>query len=209
MHHETSHAWGTTDRRSAHRRRQAEGLVLGYHYDSHAVVAEDTNPSPVDDPYSDYLPMARPGHLAPHLWLEREGSRVSTVDLFGKGFVVLAGPAGSRWQSAAMRLAMATRVPLESHVVGGPAGDLGDPSGQWAELYGVRADGAVLVRPDGHVAWRSQSLRPDPVGALRDALGRVLAVRNYRVAVQRRPRSARPAPAGVLVGHPEQALADV
>src|SRR5258708_2432416 len=39
----------------------------------------------------------------------------------------------------------------------GNDGDLGDPDGDWHEAYGVDADGAVLVRPDGHVAWRSRS----------------------------------------------------
>jgi putative polyketide hydroxylase len=53
----------------------------------------------VDDPYADYVPTARPGHLAPHVWLQRAGAPVYTIDLFGDGYVLLAGPAARRGQA--------------------------------------------------------------------------------------------------------------
>jgi Aromatic-ring hydroxylase, C-terminal len=48
--------------------------------------------------------------------------------------------------------------------------DLGDPDGTWHEAYGVDTDGAVLVRPDGHVAWRGRSGASNPLEVLRAAL---------------------------------------
>jgi putative polyketide hydroxylase len=56
----------------------------------------------------------------------------------------------------------------------GPDGDLGDPDGNWHDAYGVDSDGAVLVRPDGHVAWRSRSGVANPAETLRTALDQVL-----------------------------------
>ena len=62
----------------------------------------------------------------------------------------------------------------------GKNGDLSDPDGNWHEAYGVDADGAVLVRPDGYVAWRSRSGASNPLQALRAAidclLGRIPAI---------------------------------
>ena len=52
----------------------------------------------------------------------------------------------------------------------GKDGDLGDPDGNWHEAYGVDTDGAVLVRPDGHVAWRSRTSASNPLKVLRRAL---------------------------------------
>jgi hypothetical protein len=57
----------------------------------------------------------------------------------------------------------------------GPNGDLSDHAGAWAQLYGVHPDGAVLVRPDGHVAWRAQHAPGDPDATLGTVLDRVLS----------------------------------
>jgi 2-polyprenyl-6-methoxyphenol hydroxylase-like FAD-dependent oxidoreductase len=89
----------------------------------------------------------RPGTRAPHLWLERDGQRVSTIDLFGRGFVLLAGPEGDDWRAAAQPVAE-----LEVEQVGAT---LVDPDGEFADAYGISPSGAVIVRPDGHVAWRA------------------------------------------------------
>ena len=87
---------------------------------------------------------ARPGRRAPHVELERAGKPISTIDLFGDGFVLLAGPNGQAWAAAAKQLH------IQAHVVGD---DIRDPDGQWCDKYGIGADGAVLVRPDGYVGF--------------------------------------------------------
>ncbi|HEV7214843.1 MAG TPA: FAD-dependent monooxygenase, partial [Chloroflexota bacterium] len=132
------------------------GLVLGASYDSAAVIADGTPPPEVADPVADYIPTARPGRRAPHVWLEQAGGRLSTLDLFGNAFVLLAGADGAAACRAAAAAAEANDVPLRSYVVGS-GGDLADPAAAWSALFGVAPDGAVLVRPDGHVAWRQRA----------------------------------------------------
>lgn len=130
------------------------GLVLGFWYDSRAVIPDGTAPLERADPVADYVPTARPGHRAPHVWLDRNGERISTLDLFDTSFTLLAGPAGGDWGEAARAIARAHGIPLQAFTVG-PDGDLLDPEGLWRTVYGVGTQGAVLVRPDGHVMWRS------------------------------------------------------
>jgi hypothetical protein len=148
-----------------------QGLIFGAAYESSAVVPDGTPRVAVDDPVTDYVPSARPGGRAPHVFLTRGDERISTVDLFGPHFVLLAGADGGAWRRAAQAIG-AMVPPLQAYTIGA-GGDLGDPDGNWHAAYGVDSDGAVLVRPDGHVAWRSRSGASNPEGALRAALDRV------------------------------------
>lgn len=130
------------------------GLALGVSYESAAVVPDGTPTPEIANPVTDYVPAARPGSRAPRAWLQRNGQRVSTIDLFDTAFTLLAGASGQRWRNAAAAATRDLGVPLAAYTIG-QAGDLGDEDGTWAQLYGIDPDGAVLVRPDGHVAWRS------------------------------------------------------
>src|SRR5262245_9519081 len=78
-----------------------QGLIFGASYDSAAVIPDGTSLPHVDDPVTRYVPTARPGHRAPHVWLSRGGERISTIDLFGPRFVLLTGPDGGAWCEAA------------------------------------------------------------------------------------------------------------
>jgi 2-polyprenyl-6-methoxyphenol hydroxylase-like FAD-dependent oxidoreductase len=120
------------------------GVAMGYRYDESPIVVPDgTAPTP-DDP-SEYVPTARPGHRAPHAWLA--GGR-STIDLFGAGFTLLR--LGSPGDTGPLEAAAADRgMPLRVIAVDDPA---------VARLYERRL---VLVRPDGMVAWRADSLPAD------------------------------------------------
>jgi putative polyketide hydroxylase len=151
-----------------------EGQVLGIAYQSAAVVPDGTASPEVADPVADYIPTARPGHRAPHVWLERAGKRMSSLDLFDTTFVLLAGPANRGWCRAAQALAGDLGVPLRAHVVG-EGGDLDDPARAWAQAYDVEPDGAVLVRPDGYVAWRNRSGSRGAEESFNVGLRRVLA----------------------------------
>ena len=115
-----------------------DGVTLGYGYESAAIVPDGTNAPEVPDAIHDYVPTARPGHRAPHVWIEDEGRRTSTLDLFGDGFVLLADHDGVG--------PIDTDVPLDTHVIQGD---------RWRTAYGLAPGGVVLVRPDGHVAWRA------------------------------------------------------
>jgi putative polyketide hydroxylase len=149
------------------------GVVLGAAYESAAVVSDGTMLPEVANPVSDYVPSAHPGCRAPHVWLSRADQRLSTLDLFGTSFVLLTGQTGTAWCQAATEVAHARRLPLSMFTVG-TQGDLIDPGGSWAITYGVEQDGAVLVRPDGHVAWRTRSSTPNPAQKLQGVLASVL-----------------------------------
>jgi putative polyketide hydroxylase len=145
-----------------------QGLIFGACYQSMAVVPDGTPAVAIDDPVTEYVPSARPGSRAPHVWLKRGNLQISTIDLFGPHFVLLAGTDGDAWRRAAQAIGPSW-PPLFVFTVG-KDGDLGDPDDIWHEAYGVDTDGAVLVRPDGHVAWRSRSGASNPLEVLRTAL---------------------------------------
>jgi hypothetical protein len=143
-----------------------QGMIFGAAYQSSAVVPDGTAPPTVANPITDYVPSARPGGRAPHVWLEREGERLSTIDLVGEGFVLLTTRAGQSWRAAAQRLG------LRSFSIGD--GELSDPEGQWTTVYGVDEAGAVLVRPDGYVGWRSPAMTADPAASLGEAMTSIM-----------------------------------
>jgi 2-polyprenyl-6-methoxyphenol hydroxylase-like FAD-dependent oxidoreductase len=154
----------------SHRYGNHLGVELGAAYASAAVVPDGTSPPAVGDAYADYAPSATPGCRAPHVWLGPAGG-LSTLDLVGTGFALLAAPAGGDWRSAAAGAAGELGVPVDCYVAGGPG--LRD-GGRFAPAYGLEAGGATLVRPDGHVAWR-QATGPADGPALAGTLRRVLA----------------------------------
>lgn len=173
---ENSLSMGRTSRQEAAKLPRAEflseqGLIFGASYESAAVVPDGTPPPVIADPVTQYLPSARPGCRAPHVWLDRDGDRISTIDLFGPHFVLLTGPAGDDWRAAAQALSIPSRPSLVAYMIGG---ELTDPDGVWQEVYGLDGDGAVLVRPDGQVAWRSRSGCADAGSVLQSAFDAVL-----------------------------------
>ena len=136
-------------------RRAFPYFVVGYGYASRAMALErGARPGPGTSELK-----GRPGTRAPHVWLSRDGKRVSTLDLFGKGFVLLAGPDGRQWAEAARAVAQRLGLRLEVLRLGGR---LDDPERRWPRAFGVRSDGAVLVRPDGFVAWRATQIPAHP-----------------------------------------------
>ena len=101
----------------------------------------------------------RPGARAPHVWLNRDGARISTLDLLGRRFVILGGPDSGSWCSAAEAVRQQRGIALDVHRIG--ANGLTDPDGALLEAYGMTSRDVVLIRPDGFVAWRSKT----PVGS--------------------------------------------
>jgi len=149
-----------------------QGLIYGLCYESMPVIPDGTPPVEVTDPVTEYVPSARPGSRAPHVWLQRGGEQLSTIDLFGSHFVLLAGRDGDAWRQAIHQI-VPSWPPLIGFTVGGKE-DLIDPDGNWHEAYGVETDGAVLVRPDGYVAWRGRSGASRPREVLRAVVDGVL-----------------------------------
>src|SRR5580765_5787964 len=131
-------------------------------YRSTAVVLE---PDYVDDGRPDIdtrESRALPGTRAPHVELVRDGRTISAIDLYLGNFVLMAGPEGDPWCDAASTASAAVDVDIECHQIGRDVLDNGD----FCERYGIDAAGAVLVRPDGYVAWRSRQLPDDDCAAV-------------------------------------------
>jgi 2-polyprenyl-6-methoxyphenol hydroxylase-like FAD-dependent oxidoreductase len=136
-------------------------LTLGQRYRSAAIAGEAPG-APFGRPVAD-RPEA--GARMPHARLVRDGSVISSHDLFTGGFVLLAGPAGTSWLDAADQARGATGVRLDAYRVGR---DLGDPDGAW-ERFALPGGAAVLARPDGYVAWTGGDA-PALAGVLRRLL---------------------------------------
>lgn len=117
-----------------------------------------------------------PGSRAPHMWVTRDGVQISTLDLYERSFVVLSGPRGQAWRNAAAQASETLGVPVEAYLVGnGPDCDLvPEPDADWAKWHGAAEDGAVLVRPDGYVAWRAHADMPHADRLLTSVLRTVL-----------------------------------
>ena len=152
-------------------------VEYGYAYDSAAVVPDDTPaPEPIDD-IRIYQPSTRPGSPLPHAWIDDEdGNRRPIKDLVAPGrFLLIAGEHGEPWCEAARELAADAGIPLDAVRIGHIEGDLFDPRLAWVRQRQIAPDGAVLVRPDRHIGWRSLTAADDPLAALAEALGQILA----------------------------------
>ena len=127
-------------------------IELGYRHRSGAVLGADED-AMWEDPRE---PSGRPGFRPPHVPID--GGR-STLDLFGRELVVLTGSDGKAWRAAARA------ADTKAHRLDADA---------FAAAYGIGPAGAVLVRPDGFVAWRATGAHADAQGELAKALGAAL-----------------------------------
>ena len=151
----------------------AQGVELNQRYTSSAVLS-DALAEPEHWPRDRQLYLqatTRPGAKLPHVWLvDGRGRRTSTLDVVGQGrFTLLTGLSGTAWREAGRRL----KQTYLSVVVIGESPTL-DPYGYWHAVREIHEAGAILVRPDGYVAWR----QCDPVweaDRAHDELERALA----------------------------------
>ena len=130
------------------------GTHLGYRYADSPIVVPDGTPEPPDD-QGQLVPSTWPGCRFPHGWMA-DGS--STLDLLDRsGFTLLAASG-----AAAPALATALRA------TGAPVvkRDVLDPVAIAAMQRPL-----VLVRPDGHVAWRGEAEPADPTLIARRVTG--------------------------------------
>jgi hypothetical protein len=142
----------------------ANGVMLGYRYDNSPLVWADGTPAPPDVSHP-YTQTARPGARAPHVWL-KDGR--STLDLFGRGFVLLR--LGNNPPEAANIEAAATArgVPLTAIALDEP------------DVLAAYDDRLVLVRPDGHVAWRADEAPADANDLIDTVRGQSIQVRQQK-----------------------------
>jgi len=154
----------------------AHGVDLNQRYHSDAVVTDgEPEPPYARDRELHYQPTTWPGAKLPHVWVHgRDGRKVSTLDLAGKGrFAILTGIGGEGWIDAGRAVGKEFGLDIAGHVIG-PRQDFEDYAGDWANAREVRDSGIVLVRPDQHVAWRREAMADDPAGELRRVLKTIL-----------------------------------
>jgi 2-polyprenyl-6-methoxyphenol hydroxylase-like FAD-dependent oxidoreductase len=140
-----------------------DAVVLGYRYPTNG------GPAAVPAAYGPDRLRGQPGTRAPHVPVILDGERVSSIDLYGPEFVLIAGPAGGVWAEAAQPLC--AKFPLRVLRIGG---DLADGGVDFCAAHALPEDGAILVRPDGFVAWRAEGPGGSPAGDLAAALDAAL-----------------------------------
>jgi len=154
----------------------AEGVELNQRYASSAVIAEPGSKPEVfeRDPQLYVQVTTRPGAKIPHAWLvDAHGQKVSTLDVTGHGqFSLVTGLSGTAWMDAAASLDLPY---LRTVIIGSPNAQ--DLYGNWYKVRQMSESGAILVRPDGFIAWRHADALAEPAAAqalLTDALTQVL-----------------------------------
>ncbi|WP_131781665.1 FAD-dependent monooxygenase [Legionella gresilensis] len=144
------------------------GLDLGFCYEEGTLIAEGGSVPILN--LDTYVPSTSPGCRAPHYVLKKGKQLLSTLDLFNDKFVLLSADKTDLWKQAAAHY---SHLPLVSYCIG-ESGDLQDPEGQWLDVYQINEQGAVLIRPDGHVAWRTQDKTDNPKQCLKNIFQKLL-----------------------------------
>jgi len=151
-------------------------VEFGYTYSSAAVVDDGSDPYIPLDPVRLYEPSTKPGHPLPHAWVEREGERLPLGTLVhGDYFLLIAGEDGNAWVEAAEKLAAEHNLPLRAVRVGVLDSDYVDVRCAWLKNREITSTGAVLVRPDRYIAFRSMEAVDDPKAVLTGTLNQILS----------------------------------
>jgi 2,4-dichlorophenol 6-monooxygenase len=150
------------------------GVELNQRYRSAAVLPDGTPEPPFDRDAELYFhPTTWPGARLPHVWLQKGGHAISTLDVAGSGrFVVLTGIGGDGWIEAAKSASDQFGTAIDGFVIG-PGRELTDLYGEWAEAREIGESGCLLVRPDAHVGWRAADAG-DEQNRLSAAVARIL-----------------------------------
>jgi len=92
-----------------------------------------------------YRPTARPGARAPHSWVQWHGQRISTIDTYDGGFILLTGPDNAGWVRAADRVRAELAVPIRVLGLGTDLSPAGELIADLLKRYGLEPSGAVLI----------------------------------------------------------------
>ncbi|PEW01200.1 FAD-binding monooxygenase [Bacillus cereus] len=126
-------------------------VTVGYQYGSDAVIDDSAIPHRMDIVALN----GRPGTRAPHFWGTYDGKEASILDLFGNNFVLLTGVENSSWAEAAQDVSSKLGINIKVYRVG-LSGDFIAKENVFRERYGIGHEGAVVIRPDGFIGWRSE-----------------------------------------------------
>ncbi len=161
-------------------------IEYGYEYvaEGSAVVPDLNVQTESPDPRRIYRASTAPGHCLPHAWLESpDGQRRSTLDLVQPGqFLLITTDTGQAWRDAGGQVAQSLGIELSCISIGLSDGDYLDLRGSWLNQREIDPEGAILVRPDRFVAWRSLGAVQSPSTELERALGSILGRSELRSA---------------------------
>lgn len=146
-------------------------LIIGYHYHSAAIAEMGTDALVADNGGQDLK--GQPGTRVPHAWFQRSDLRISTLDLVGTQWALLTTQEGEAWKAAAQQVARTNDIKLSAYTIG-PEGDFQDEENRWQTQIEMKGDEALLVRPDGFVAWRSFGSQESRYEKLARVLGQLL-----------------------------------
>ncbi|WOF45946.1 FAD-dependent monooxygenase (plasmid) [Sphingopyxis indica] len=152
------------------------GIELNQRYVSGAVATDEPHPSFSVDPERYHEISSHPGARLPHAWVKDGEKLISTLYLCGGGaFSILTGVNGQPWREIAKQVSESLDVPINVHVIG-HGQRYADSHGEYARVSEVEEDGALLVRPDVYVGWRSKTLTSTSQKELEDAMRQILAL---------------------------------
>jgi 2,4-dichlorophenol 6-monooxygenase len=155
------------------------GLDLGFTYEEGAFVGDGSPKPQPHDPIVDYRPTTWPSARLPHFWVEVDNVRQSIHDVLAPNLLTLLVHEGGRapWFAGLEQMPNAISACVRCLAIGeGRQADLVDRSGAWRDASETDLSGAVLVRPDGHVAWRARTQPDRPSVALEAVVRTVLNV---------------------------------
>ncbi|KAJ4351121.1 uncharacterized protein N0V89_006460 [Didymosphaeria variabile] len=152
-------------------------VEIGYRYTDGAVVGAEEDGARPQQPFENPLtPSGTAGTRFPHVWLEGEGSgRLSTLDLVRQNLVLVAAERNSAWIAAAQDVSSRGPVAIDAYELHESSTPWRDATGALREKGRLQAGEALLVRPDGFIAWRARaagSLVDTLQSALQELLGR-------------------------------------
>ena len=155
----------------------AHGVELGQRYASRAIV-QDGTPISAERTVSDlyYRPSTDPGAHLPHVWIEKDRTQISTLDLVAHdGFTLISGGQGDVWHNAASLVAKEFNVPVSYFPIG-LRQECDDVFGDWERIRGIDDDGCLMIRADRFIAWRSKrgTTNAAATSALRAAMAQIL-----------------------------------
>lgn len=151
----------------------AHGVDLGYQYNGSLTLDCPFTSDELSTSDLEYKPSTVPGMRLPHAWLECAGEKISTIDIFDyDAFQLIVDAAwADDWAKVLDESKAFIKYPIRLVPIGASEDDaLQAFDSDWTQKRGVSASGAILVRPDGHVSWRTRSLPENPVAALTSAL---------------------------------------
>lgn len=153
----------------------AHGVEMNQRYEGPAILPDGSPPEEFRDAELYHQASSRPGAPLPHVWVYApDGQRISTKDLCGKGrFTLLTGIGGAGWRDSAAAVKTALGVEIDVHVIG-PGQEFEDHYGDFAAIRGTSDSGALLVRPDFHVAFRAPAYSARSGDDLRAAMNAIL-----------------------------------